>query len=207
MHERRDVAKAHGSDHASLDASPGLEPAGGDVDDDPRLGLLGREPAALERPRDERDRPVAAGGRIALVVEEDDAEVGAVVLRLGDEAAVHVRVAARLVDEQLAHVVEMLQRKTALVENRAPRGRLDAAGDDPKRLAARVVVDGLDVQRPVKRGRRFSPNAVTPSAKSSVRVACDWSSASSSSCSSSVPSCAWSKRRFVIAIAFVGAAA
>ena len=73
-----------------------------------------RQAAALERPRDERDRAVAARGRVALVVEEDDAEVGAVVLGLGDEAAVHVGVAARLVDEQLADVVEVLERETAL---------------------------------------------------------------------------------------------
>ena len=129
---------------------------------------------------------MAARRRVALVVEEDDAEVGAVVLGVRDEAAVHVGMSARLVDEQLPHVVQMLEREAALLENRAPAERLDAAGDDPERLAARVVVDRLDVQRPLKRGGRFSPNAATPSAKSSVCVAIDCSSASSSSCSSSV---------------------
>ena len=95
-------------------------------------------------------------------MEEDDAEVGAVVVRLDDEAAVHVGVAARLVDEQPADVVEPLEREAPLVEDRRAFERLDAAGDDPERLAAGVVVDGLD-QEPVKFGGRFSRNAVTPS--------------------------------------------
>ena len=60
---------------------------------------------------------------------------------------------------------------------------------------------------PLKRGSRFSRNAATPSAKSSVRVAASWSCASSSSCSSSREAAARSNRRFVIAIARVGSAA
>jgi hypothetical protein len=77
-------------------------------------------------------------------VEEDDAEVGAVVLGLGDEAAVHVGVAARLEDEQPADVVELLLREAALLEDRGAAKRVDAAGDDPERLAGGVVVDCLD---------------------------------------------------------------
>ena len=59
-----------------------------------------------------------ARSRVAGVVEEDDAEVGVVVVRLDDEAAVHVGVPARLVDEQPAHVVEPLERVAPLVEDR-----------------------------------------------------------------------------------------
>ena len=65
-----------------------------------------------------------ARGRVAGVVEEDDAEVGAVVLRLGDEAAVHVGVPARLVDEQPAQVVEPLGGVAALLEDRVAAERL-----------------------------------------------------------------------------------
>ena len=144
-----------------------------------------------------------AGGRVAGVVEEDDAEVGALVLRLGDEAAVHVGVAARLEDEQPPDVVEVLGGVAALVEDRPALERLDAAGDDAERLAAGVVVDRRD-QRPVKFGGRFSRNAATPSRKSSVFVAAVCSSASSASCSSSVAFAAWSNRRFDIPIPRVG---
>ncbi len=74
-------------------------------------------------------------------MEEDDAEVGAFVLGLGHEAAVHVGVAARLVDEQAANVVDVLEGVAPLVEDRAAGQRVDAAGHDAERLAGRVVVD------------------------------------------------------------------
>ena len=102
--------------------------------------------ALVERPRDERDRPVTARRRVALVVEEDDPEVGAVVLRRDDVAAVHVGVTARLEDEQAAVGVEVLAREAAPLEDRRALERRDAARHDPERLAARVVVDRLDVQ-------------------------------------------------------------
>jgi len=141
-------------------------------------------------------------------VEEHDPEVGAAVLRLGDEAAVHVRVAAWLVDEQAADVVEVLPGEPPLLENRPALERLDAARDDPERLAAGVVVDRrYRRQTPVKLGGRFSRKASTPSAKSAVFVAAVWSSPSSASCSSSVAVCAWSNRRLVIPIPRVGRAA
>jgi hypothetical protein len=141
-------------------------------------------------------------------VKEHDAEIGAAVLRLGDETAVHVGVAARLVDEQATDVVEVIAGEAALVEDRPALQRFDATGDDPERLAAGVVVDrGDGRQLPVKFGGRFSRKASTPSAKSAVFVAAVWSSPSSASCSSSVAVCAWSNRRLVIPMPRVGRAA
>ena len=60
----------------------------------------------------------ARSRRVALVVEEDDAEVGAVVLRAGDEAAVHVGVAARLETRSFAHMVGLLRAKRRLDDGR-----------------------------------------------------------------------------------------
>ena len=97
--ERRHVAEAHGAHPPAFDGRPRLEPAGGHVDDDPVLPVGASDHALVERPRHERDRPVPAGGRVALVVEEDDAEVGAIVVRRDDVTAVHVGVPSRLVDE------------------------------------------------------------------------------------------------------------
>ena len=77
-------------------------------------------------------------------MEEDDTEVGFVVRGSDDEAAVHVRMAARLVDEQAANVVEPLKGVPPLVEDRLARGRLHSSRDDPERLPARVVVDRAD---------------------------------------------------------------
>ena len=124
---------------------PGVEPTRGDVDHDVVLALLLLDDALVERPRDERDRPVPARGRIAGVVEEDDAEVRFRVLGLDDEAAVHVGVPARLVHEQPANVVEPVVRVAPLVEDRRTLRRLDSVRDDPERLARGVVVDRTDL--------------------------------------------------------------
>ena len=202
VHERRHVPKAHRHDATLLDPGNRWQPSRRHVDDD----LRPLDQPALDRPGDECDRPVPTGRRVAGVVEEDDAEVCPFVLRLGDEAAVHVRVAARLVDEQAADVVDVLGGVAPLVEDPRAGERLDAAGDDPEGLARGVVVDRPD-QRPLKFGGRFSRNAVTPSRKSSVFVAAAWSRASSSSCSSSVARVARSRRCLVIPIATVGPAA
>ena len=88
-----------------------------------------------------------ARGRIAGVVEEDDAEVGFAVVRLDDEAAVHVGVPARLVDEQPTNVVEPVVRVAPLVEDRRPMRRLDSARHDPERLAGGVVVDSVQLHQ------------------------------------------------------------
>ena len=80
-------------------------------------------------------------------MEEDDAEVGARRRSGGDDvAAVHVRVAARLEDEQPADVVEPLERVASLLEDRRAAQGLDPTRDDPERLAAGVVVDDLDAR-------------------------------------------------------------
>jgi hypothetical protein len=79
-------------------------------------------------------------------MEEDDAEVGARVSGLRHEAAVHVRVPARLVDEQLADVIEELEREAALVEDRGALERRHTAGNDAKRLAGGVVIRRLDYE-------------------------------------------------------------
>ena len=133
--------------HAPVDdVSPRLEPARGHVHDDAVLALHPLDDPLVERPRDERDRAVTARRRVALVVEEDDPEVGSFVLRRHDVAAVHVRVTAGLEDEQAAVGVEVLVGEAAALEDRRAIERRDAGRHDPERLAARVVVDRLDVQ-------------------------------------------------------------
>ena len=138
---RGHVAEAHRAHATVLDVRPGFEASRRYVDDHVVLALGSLDDALVERPRDERDRPVPARGRVAGVVEEDDAEVRAVVVRLDDVAAVHVGMPARLVDQQAAYVVEPVVGVASLVEDRRPAQGIDAAGDDPERLAGSVVVD------------------------------------------------------------------
>ena len=77
-------------------------------------------------------------------MEEDDPEVGAIVVRRDDVAAVHVRVPAGLEDEKPPHAVDLLERKAPALEDRGPFEERRPARHDAERLAARVVVDDLD---------------------------------------------------------------
>jgi hypothetical protein len=52
------------------------------------------------------------------------------------------------VDEEPSHVVEPFERVASLVEDGRPPERLDPTGDDPERLAGRVVVDRPELDRP-----------------------------------------------------------
>ena len=131
--------------HASAgDAGDGVQTARRHVHGDLAGRLLQRHHAVLERPGHERDGAVPACGRIAGVVEEHHAEIGAVVIGRGYEAAVHVGVAARLEHEQATHVIEVLGRIAPPLENRRALQRAHPAGDDPERLAGRVVVGDAD---------------------------------------------------------------
>src|SRR5207342_3059890 len=114
-------------------------------DDDVVLTVRTRDDSLVERPRHERDRAMPTGRRVAGVMEEDDAEVCACVVRLDDEAAVHVRMPARLVDEEAPPVVEPVVRISALVEDRGAAWRLDSLRDDPEGLPRCVVVDRSDL--------------------------------------------------------------
>jgi hypothetical protein len=90
-------------------------------------------------------------------VEEDDAEIGALVVWLDDEAAVHVGMTARLEDEQPPHMIAARERVAALFENRRAAERLDTAGDDPEGLTAGVVVDRADTPGVRHRTKLDSP--------------------------------------------------
>src|SRR5205807_6667177 len=70
-----------------------------------------------------------------------------------DGTAVHVRVAARLEDEELANVVEVVERVAPLLEDGASAQRGDAATDDAKRFSGGVIVDRAHHQAAA--GRRF----------------------------------------------------
>jgi len=142
--ERGYVAEPHRADATVLHRRPRLEPAGRNIDDDACLPLAPLDDAFVQRPRDERDRPVPACRRVALVVEEHDPEVGTLVVGRDDMAAVHVGVAAGLVHEQPPERIELRAREAAALEDRRPLERRDAAGDDAERLTARVVVDDRD---------------------------------------------------------------
>src|SRR5438270_4774562 len=106
--------------------------------------------AASIGPGDQRDRAVPAGGAVAGVVKEDDAQLSPVIHGIRDKSAVHVGVPAWFEDEQLPDVVEMVERIAPLLEDGSASQRWDAAADDPKRLPCRVIVDGGHHQLPAR---------------------------------------------------------
>src|SRR4029079_1423220 len=118
-----------------------------DVDDDAVLTLAALHDPRVERPGDERDGSVTTGRRVPRIVEEDDPEVGSL-LRLDDVAAVHVGVAARLVDEEAAPAISPVWRVAPLLEDRVAAQPIHTARHDPERLARGVVVDRANFHVP-----------------------------------------------------------
>ena len=142
---KRDVPHRPATDADARDHAPGR-----DVDRDLALAISGRRhPTGLDGPCTERDRPVSARGRVAVLVPEQDTELGPFIVRWHEEAPVHVSVAARLVAEQLAHAVDLLRARRVLtpVPDRGARDLERAEIDDPKRLAGGVVIGRLDLDR------------------------------------------------------------
>ena len=161
-HERGDVPEAHRLDPTvAVQARRAGEPARRNVDRDRDLtgARFRRDATGVDRPGHQRDRPVPARRRVALVVEEHDAQVAVGVVGWRDEAAVHVGVAARLVDEELADVVDIRGGPAAAFRHGPAFERRDTAGHDPERLATGVVVGRRDLGQ---RASRASRRALTP---------------------------------------------
>src|SRR3989454_6395375 len=87
-------------------------------------------------------------------MKEDHSELGTLVFRLRHEAAVHVGVTTRFEDQELADVIEVVERVAPLLEDGASAQRRNAAADDAKRFAGGVIVDGAHHQAPSR--RRFA---------------------------------------------------
>ena len=87
---------------------------------------------------------VAAMVAIALVVNEDDAEVRAFRDGIGQIAAVHVGVAARLQHQRAAQMIGVLLEPRAPLDDGLAGHLRQPARDDTKRFAARVHFDRAD---------------------------------------------------------------
>ncbi len=128
--ERGHVAKGDRLDDPAADANARDDAAGGHVDRDVDLAVARRgQRPRLDGPGAERDRPVSARGRVAVLVPEEDAEVGALVVGRDEEAAVHVRVPARLVAQQPADRLD--RRSDAAARSRRSRTVAPAIGGTP----------------------------------------------------------------------------
>jgi hypothetical protein len=157
---RRHVAEGHRLHRPAAAAHRRHHAAGRHVDRHLHDAVVRRrDPAALDRPRAERDGPVPARRRVAVLVPEEDAEVGAAVVGRHEEAAVHVGVSARLVAEHAPDDLGRLRRHGRLAPGRHRRpGQLRRpARDDPERLARRVVVRRDDLHGRAECRRLYGP--------------------------------------------------
>src|SRR5579859_1770691 len=145
--ERGHVSEGDGLDGACLAPDPREDPPRRHVDG--HLGLaVGRRlhTPRFNRPGPERAGAVPARCRVAVRVPEQHAAVRARIVGGNQEAAIRVGVSTRLMAEKLADGVHRLVggRPLAALTHAGARYLRDARGDDPERLAGRVVV-GADV--------------------------------------------------------------
>src|SRR5215204_5661171 len=95
------------------------------------------------------------------LMEEHDPEVRVLVVGFDYEAAVHVGVAARFVNDELPYVIEVLHSVQAFVEHGVPVDGGHATADDAERLARCVVIPCADCDLRVQ-----DPKAVRAAARS-----------------------------------------
>ncbi len=148
-HVRRHVAEGDVPHRAARAAHARDDPPGRHVDRHVGVAVgRGRDEARLDRPRAERDRPVPAGRREAVLVPEQHAEPCAAVVGRDREAAVHVGVPARLVAQQAPHAVDLGARPRVLapVAHRRAGDVRRARRHDPERLAGGVVVGRVHLE-------------------------------------------------------------
>ena len=124
----------------------GFHQAAGALDGDAGLSRLPRHDAPIHRPAAERDHRMAAHGGIALVMDEQHGEIGARQIGLDRQHAIHVEMPARLEHQQPAQMIQMLAGMAPLGEDGGPRDRRITRGDEADRLAARVHLDGFDLE-------------------------------------------------------------
>src|SRR2546422_3299439 len=114
------------------------------VDDDRSLRALARHHAGLDGHGRRADRALAAGNVITPGIDEEEPEVRVGRDRLGHHRDQEAAVPARLEAEARAEMVQMLLEPAALVANRAPWQRPEAARQEPYPDPRRVKVDRLE---------------------------------------------------------------
>ena len=109
------------------------------------VAVAGDDQPAFDRHRHDSDDAVAAHRAVALVVHEEHARVRVRMFRLGQQRAVHVRVAAGLQHQRGSQVVAVGPHPLTPLEHRPALHARKAVHDEPERLASGVRVDGADL--------------------------------------------------------------
>src|ERR1700686_414052 len=154
QHKARDVFESHGANPSSVHGGNRFQATRGDVDHDVDQWTDGGDHGRVDRPGYQRDRAVAAGRAVPRVMEEDHPKLGALVFWLGDKTAIHVGVPTWLEDEELADLVEVIERVAPLLEDGPSAQERDTTADDAEGFAGGVVVHRAHQQAAA--GRRFA---------------------------------------------------
>jgi hypothetical protein len=117
-----------------------MGPTGGVELDRARL-----EAAQVRQRHDEADGAVAAHAEVADIVEEDDAELAGLVMRLDEERAHDDVGAARFADDGRAEVVVLLLENLHPLAERSAAQVRTALEHEARRLAAGMGIKDLDV--------------------------------------------------------------
>ena len=167
--ERRDVVESNGADppRSRLDPGERGHPAGRRIDGDPRFRPIQADQPGLDGHGGQGDDSVAAHGAEPLVVDEEDPQVPVRRRRLGDDGAVHIRVAARLPHQPAAYGVQVFLEPAPLFQDGASRDAGQSVDDHPQRFAAGMGVDGTNAfpgtgRSPVFQGAAFHGRILTP---------------------------------------------
>jgi hypothetical protein len=129
-----------------LDLHPGAYETARHLDRHLGFRLRRRHQARVDRPAAERHDGVAAHGRVALAMQEQDGEIGLRMVRLDRHSAIHLCMPTRLEHQEAAIGVVVGAGIAALVQQTAPLQLRIARGDDAQRFAAAVHLDGGDLE-------------------------------------------------------------
>lgn len=122
----------------------GRDQTGRGIDPDGRYGFDRWYHSGFYRDGGHTYNPMAAHGTVALVMHEQNTEVGLRRIRRYDNAAIHVRMSAGFPHQCRSQVVQMLLDIAPAFQNRASRNFRQTTGDDPEWLAFGVSIDGSD---------------------------------------------------------------
>ena len=149
MDKGRNVSETNGPHVTVKHRRPSDQPTGRCIYGDTDFAVGSLQTSALERPRYQCNRSVPARGAVAGIVKEDHAKICTGIVRGRDEAAIHIGVAARLVDEEASNVVDICGSPQPTLAYSRTADLRRALDDDPERLTSGVVVDRVHFQHVV----------------------------------------------------------
>jgi hypothetical protein len=155
--EGRHVHEADAGGALTVPGNESLDEAAWRVDPDPRLRLGSQDPAEFHRRGCECNDAMTTMIAVAFIVDENDAKVGIRRNRFRQIAGVHVGMSARLENESLAQLVDIVLHPIAPLHDRRAGKARQAADHDPEGLAPGMDFDGTEHSFDMHEESQFGP--------------------------------------------------